>query len=186
MGKEGEENAEQWKNIAEYEGRYQVSDHGRIRSLNRRVVRNDGVTLRLKGKIKKQGKHRQGYMLIDLSKAGEKKTYLVHRLVAEAFVDNPKDKLEVNHKDGDKKNNHARSLEWCTPQENSLHTYHTELRDRPRGELNGRSKLNRFQVKRVRLMRQLGTTYAETGRIFKLNPVTIRDVCLRKLWKHIN
>lgn len=97
---------ENWKPVAGYEGLYEVSDMGRVRSL---------VTNR----VLKPGYNNCGYIQVLLCKSGHRKNALIHRLVANAFVPNPDMKPCVNHLDENKKNNVASNLEWCTYKENS-------------------------------------------------------------------
>lgn len=99
-----------WKDILGYEGLYQVSNLGNVRSLN---YRRSGKT-----KLLKQGTD-NGYKRVELSKNGKKKKYWVHRLVAIAFISNPNNYKEVNHKDEDKSNNNVNNLEWCTREYNN-------------------------------------------------------------------
>ncbi len=96
-----------WKEIEGYEGIYQISDMGRVRSLQESGYR-----------IRKQ-KINKGYAYVTLYKNGAKKTFQIHRLVALAFIDNPEGKPEVNHLDEDKLNNFASNLEWSTSKENA-------------------------------------------------------------------
>lgn len=105
-----------WKDIAGYEGLYEVSSKGRVRSLPRQTGK-----FGIKGRILKQFNNRGGYCCVCLSKEGCSATIGVHRLVAIAFVPNPENKPQVNHKDEDKQNNNADNLEWVTLQENLEH-----------------------------------------------------------------
>ena len=93
--------AETWKPIAGYEGIYEVSSFGRVKSLKT-------------GKVLKPLDHGNGYLCVNLSKKGKTKIHLIHRLVAMAFVENPYNHNVVNHLDEDKQNNHAGNLEWTT------------------------------------------------------------------------
>lgn len=106
-----------WKDIAGYEGKYQVSNLGRIRSLDR-IVYNQGRHYFQNGKILKAGSQKSGYLFVTLYKAGKRKEYLVHRLVAQAFIPNPNGLSQVNHKDEDVTNNKVENLEWCTAKYN--------------------------------------------------------------------
>lgn len=103
---------EVWKDIEGYEGLYQVSDKGRVKSLG------NGKSGNSKKKILKASKTGGGYMLVNLCKEGNIKHYTIHRLVAQAFIDNPDNLPEVNHKDENKENNAVNNLEWCTKEYN--------------------------------------------------------------------
>lgn len=120
-----------WKDIPGYEGLYQVSNLGRVKSLERLV--NNGVAdytiaERIKTPSEKINKGRDnGYLALALYKNNKSKNFYVHRLVAEAFVPNPQRKETVNHINGDKHDNRAQNLEWSTYKENNLHAYVTGL-----------------------------------------------------------
>ena len=103
-----------WKDIPGYEGLYQVSNFGNIKSLN---WKNMG-----KAKNMYLKPHCHGYLQIELFNNGVKKTYMVHRLVAQSFIDNPGGYPFVNHKDENKTNNCAWNLEWCTASYNTLYS----------------------------------------------------------------
>ena len=105
-----------WKDIDGYQGAYQISNHGRVRSLNR-VVGNKSV----KGQMMKILPHTNGYMVIYLRSSNGKKKFFIHRLVAYSFLDKGEDHIQVNHKDKDRQHNHVRNLEWCTWEENYKH-----------------------------------------------------------------
>lgn len=118
---------ETWKDIPGFEGRYQVSDQGRVRSIDRtaRAVSKAGREYQRKarGTVLRPG-GRRGYLIVNLYPAG---TIAVHLLVARAFVEGFVGGLEVNHKDGDKKNNAVTNLEWVTRRGNLAHAVATGL-----------------------------------------------------------
>lgn len=113
---------EVWKDVKEYEGLYQVSNLGQIRSLDRYVIRKDGVRQFKKGKIIKPIENSDGYYQLKLCKNGKSHTKRVHIIVAEHFLEKPIDykntQYEVNHKDFNRKNNSFDNLEYLTHIEN--------------------------------------------------------------------
>ena len=123
---------------------------------------------------------------------GEKKgsAHLVHRLVAEAFVPNPNGKPFVNHKDGDKHNNHAKNLEWCTKSENEKHAWKTGLKTdvATKGETHGMHKLSEKNVKYIRENHVRNGGSMKTGelaRMFSVNPQTITEIVSGRSWKSV-
>ena len=98
-----------WRPVVGYEGLYEVSSYGRVRSLDRYDGRNHFI----KGKLLKNRDNGNGYLICILSKNGIVKNKYIHRLVVEAFIPNPDNIKEVNHKDEDKTNNNVENLEWC-------------------------------------------------------------------------
>lgn len=103
------EEQEQWRDIKGYENLYQISNFGRIKSSER----YDSMGRKVTEKIRKQKLNNRGYSQICLNKNGNKKYFLVHRLVAEAFILNPNNLPQVNHIDENNHNNSASNLEWC-------------------------------------------------------------------------
>lgn len=117
---------EVWKDIPGYEGLYQVSNMGRVKSLER-TKDNNGGKVAIPERIMRTSVDTVGYSIVCLTKDGKRKTHKIHRLVGMAFVPNPENKQEINHKDGDKRNNCAVNLEWSTRLENMHHAYATGL-----------------------------------------------------------
>lgn len=133
---------EVWKDVKGYEGLYQVSSLGRVKS-----VRRYEYTRWYGGELKsiRQGR----YLRTSLCKNGKLKTHNIHRLVAEAFIPNPKNKPEVNHIDGNKENNNVNNLEWVTRKENAIHAYNMGLLPKiparnQKGKNNGNYKHGKF------------------------------------------
>ena len=111
-----------WKDIVGYEGLYQVSNLGRVKSLGNTKARKEKILLGVSIS--------DNYLQIGLNKNGERKRYVIHRLVAEAFIPNPLNKPQVNHINGNKKDNSVENLEWCTQCENIRHSIKKHLRGR--------------------------------------------------------
>ena len=124
--------SEIWKDIQGYEGLYMVSCYGRIKSVERYVSIYKCNKRKVKPRIIKQSKDTKGYKTVTLQKDGKCHRRRVHRLVAQAFLENP-DNLEcVNHKNGNKEDNRLGNLEWCTYSENIIHAYKNKLNNRAR------------------------------------------------------
>ncbi len=125
-----------WKQIVGYEGYFEVSNFGRIKGVDRQITNNNLKVIFVKEKILTPAESNKGYFRVCLSVENKTKTLSVHRLVAEAFVlgDNS---LQVNHIDGDKKNNYYTNLEWVTNQQNCIHASILGLRASTKGISNG-------------------------------------------------
>ena len=115
---------EVWKDIEKYEGLYQVSNIGRVRSLDRlKATRNRHkiIQAKIKGQLLKPSINGDGYYQVTLSKNDEHLITRIHRLVAQTFIPNKDNKTQVNHINGNKLDNRVENLEWCTCKENILH-----------------------------------------------------------------
>lgn len=125
---------EEWRDIPGYEGVYQASNLGRIKSLDVVMELRSGPFIH-KGRVLKL---RQGttspYLLVSLSNSGKRKMHLVHRLIALTYIENNDSKPEVNHINGNKFDNRPENLEWVTSSENKLHAYEQGLRTREMGK----------------------------------------------------
>lgn len=118
-------NMEVWKDIVGYEGIYEVSNYGRVKRLETLVKNKHGYRV-VKEKILNTPSYI--YQTVFLSN-GKVKQHYVHRLVATAFIPNPLNKEQVNHKDGNKLNNNLSNLEWVTKSENQIHAIENGLID---------------------------------------------------------
>lgn len=151
---------EEWRDIViekngvlyDYSGLYQVSNLGKVRSLH--YCGKGGI------KVLKQNTTKGGYKTIPLQKNNDKQCFLVHRLVATMFIDNPNNLPEVNHKDEDKTNNHINNLEWMSKQDNII--YGT-ARQRTGEKLKGR-KLSEQHKQKIKRSKKV--ICIETGQIF--------------------
>lgn len=115
---------EVWRPVKGYEDSYKVSNQGRVKSLDRKVKavkRGKEYEITVKGKMLTVGTTRSMYLAVSLSKNDKLKRFLVHRLVAEAFIDNAEEKPFVNHIDANRQNNKASNLEGVTAKENTRH-----------------------------------------------------------------
>lgn len=147
-----------WKDIQGYEGIYQISNLGNVKSLSRTIYRKCGNYIS-KEKLLKQHVGTTGYYIVDLKKNGKRRTFKVHRLVAKAFLSELKDKPFVNHKDGDKLNNSVSNLEWCSQQENMQHAVSTGLK--PAFKIS-KQKLKEDYIDNVMSIVQIANKYKTT------------------------
>lgn len=111
-----------WKSVVGFEDRYEVSNDGRVRSCDIYVKCRGGKTRLSKGRMKPLHPNNRGYLTVNLCRDNKTERFLVHRVVAEAFIPNTNNKPQVNHIDGDNTNNRADNLEWVTDNENKAHS----------------------------------------------------------------
>ena len=185
MKKDNREECEVWKDIIGYEGYYQVSDHGRVRSLDREVPLGKS-TKKIKGKIRKQIVHKLGYPMLNLSKNKEMKGYLVHRLVALHFVDNVNGHPEINHINGIKDDNRATNLEWCTRDQNLEHARNTGL-TKQNGTDSSLAKLTKDEVLKIREIyeKDSSITYEVLASTFNVGASTIGRVVRKEVYQNV-
>ena len=136
---------EKWKDIKGFEGFYQVSNFGRVKSLGGWCG-----SAKRREKIRATSLTKDGYAKVRLMHQGKDKTMRVHRLVAEAFIPNPEGKTTINHIDGNKENNRVDNLEWADRTEQMIHAYDIGLKTSIVGSSNVNAKLTDDQVREIR------------------------------------
>tara|TARA_R110000787_G_scaffold273466_1_gene381166 strand:+ start:112 stop:678 length:567 start_codon:yes stop_codon:yes gene_type:complete len=147
--------SEVWKDVVNYEGYYQVSNTGKIRSVTRVAIRANGREHPINGRELRFKADAKGYFRGAYCVNKKMWTYKVHREVAKAFIPNPENKATVNHRDGNKQNNNVDNLEWNTFAENLKHSFDTGLQD----NFIGASKIR--QIKKRKLTPEMFTEFVD-------------------------
>lgn len=172
---------EEWRAVPGYEGLYEVSNLGGVRSLDRVAYRKNGTPLKFKAALKKPSRHGEGYQQTTVTKDGKTTQMLVHVMVARAFIPNPYKLPQVNHKDGDRWNPVSSNLEWVTPQGNIVHA-------RNSGRLHGytnrnrRFKLDPQRVRAIRMASADGESQERIGARFGVSRRCVGMVVNYKRW----
>lgn len=177
-----------WKDIYGFEGYYQIDEYGNIRSLDRVITDSVGHMYTIYGRVMRLRLLPNGYLMIDLRKYGKVYRFYIHTLVAEHFiginVGYPKYSIVVNHKDGNKLNNHYTNLEYTTYSGNNQHAYDHNLK--AKGENFYNAKLTNEQVIEIKKNGKGNKTFEEIASRYNVNKATIYDILSGKTWKHIN
>ena len=173
-----------WKDIIGYEGHYQISNLGRVKSLEREIARGGRDHL-IKERFLKTAINPSGYYIIVLALDNNHKTMTIHRLLARHFIQNPNNKRCVNHINGIKTDNSLENLEWCTHSENTKHAFSTNLKKPSMGEENGSSKLTNKQVLEIKNLLKNNIKGIDIAKMFSVSTSTISYIKLKKYWGHI-
>lgn len=162
-----------WKVIDGYEGYYEVSNQGRVRSVNRQITCN-GVTMLRKSQIRLPGKKEEGYLYVALSKEGVVQTEYIHRLVAISFLEGrTEERSQVNHKNFIKSDNRVENLEWCSALENMEHFIKS-----------GRAqKLSKEDIDMIIMAAEKGTPKKEIAKTFNLSNNTIHKILKGEIYR---
>lgn len=171
---------EKWKQVPGYEGKYDVSDLGRVRS-NGRNIRNSRSSFReIPSQIIKPFQRKGGYATIRLADAGRKTTHYIHRLVARAFLGEGEARQEVLHGNGDKADNRVNNLSWGSRFDNMADR--ARLSESARGEAHGRSKITELQARQIksdgRYQRIIAAEYGVSRRLVGM-------IKAGKVWCHL-
>lgn len=179
-----------WKDIKGYEGLYQISNLGNVKSVKRRIKYSNGTIVSYPEKILKGFISTSGYKAVDLYENKKKKKFYIHRLVAEAFVDNPLNKPEVNHINENKLDNRFENLEWCTSSENKLAGTVIERANKTRKDRKtAYKKVGMYNLNNdlIQIFDNIGIAEKSTG----VNRKTIYNSCNNKvkprnyIWKYL-
>jgi DNA-directed RNA polymerase specialized sigma subunit len=176
-----------FRDIEGYKGIYQISNTGIIKSLDRKIQTKNGVIRFLKGKVLKQSLNTYGYKTILLCANGISKNKLVHRLIANTFIENKDNNICINHKDGVKTNNNICNLEWVTHSENLKHAYDLKLKipnviSKVKGVDHKLSKLNESDVIKIY---NLNKPQREIASIFNISLSRVNQIKNKKAWVHL-
>ena len=168
---------EEWRSVVGFEGFYEVSNKGRLRSVDRFSRCSRGDKLRLwKGRVLETNTlGGRGYIYVSLSARGKISKLSLHRLVAKAFVPNPLDKPEVNHRDGNKLNNHVYNLEWLTESEHATYSYHVEGKLTPR-------KLTESDAAKIRALLARGVKQDAIAEEFSISQSNVSMINTGRIW----
>ena len=174
---------EYWSDIPNYEGYYQVSNHGNVRSLNRSVVQQNGRKQFIKGKTIKPHLTNKGYFKVHLWRDGKKISRSIHRLVAMAFLANSLNKPQVNHINGCKTDNNLCNLEWNTQSEQQIHAYQNGLQ--ARGEKHHYAKLSLEEVIQIKQSLKSQVLQKDLAAKFNISQQTISAIKTNSRWNDI-
>ena len=176
---------EEFRTIPDFPN-YEASPLGNIRSKTRNiktVLNGKEHIIYVKGQLMKGRMDVNGYIVIQLRNNKKQHKTFIHRLVALAFIPNPENKPEVNHKNGIKHDNRLENLEWNTKKENGNHAALLGLTNK--GEKNGRCKLNTEKVIQIRQLLQKGVPQLEIATIYNVSRTNISAIKVGDSWSHI-
>lgn len=172
--------SENWRDILGYEGLYQISDNGKVKSLPHKTTGHNGITYPFGGIILKPQSDKFGYLRVALRKNSVAVLTSVHRLLAQHFIPNPLNKEQVNHIDGDKANNVLLNLEWATRSENKIHSYRILGEKRPKGDASKTCKIPDAQIPNLILHYNQSKSFVKTGKKFGVSGTQVWRIVKKK------
>jgi len=175
-----------WKDIEGFKGYYQINNFGMVKRLKSKAKSFNGhkhCEYDIPERILKSNLNNRGYEYIELNVGGKSKCVSIHRLLAEAFIPNPENKPQVNHKNGIKHDNRIENLEWCTAKENSSHAWDNGLTVGKSGEENANAKLSIQCIYKIRKIHNTGLlTQKQIAKAFDVGQTTISEIVRNKRW----
>lgn len=177
---------EEWRDIKGYEGYYQVSNMGRVKSLERKIKRSRCGDATIKSKILKLWDTKDYYPYAHLCVCNKRKLIKIHRVIAETFIPNPENKPCINHINGKKNDNRVENLEWCTYSENNFHAFRMGLNNNAKGEMSVNSKLKDddiIEIKRLYFIEK--KSLLEVSLKYGVCKGTIDEIIRCRNWKQI-
>jgi hypothetical protein len=172
-----------WKDIEGFEGRYQISDSGEVKSLGRFVNGKNGSKRWIKETILKPCYDGNGYLQSSLRIDGKFMANKTHRIVAQTFIPNPDNLPQINHKNGNKEDCSVENLEWCTGEYNLKHAIETGLTDNV-GIKNAAAKLTDSDVIKIKELKGK-ITHAKLAEMFNVTEPAIWKILNNRTWKHL-
>lgn len=172
-----QQNVEIWKPITGYEGRYEISNMGRVKSFKK----TKGQPFRIRNTSGKSGR----YAGVNITgHDGKTKRWPIHTLVAQEFIGPRPKGMHINHKSGNRRDNNLENLEYCTPSANLKHAYRIGLASHV-GSNHNNAKLNEEKVCDIRKLVRSGFRQSEVAQMYGVNRTTVVGICTGKHWTHV-
>lgn len=175
------EEEEIWKDVPGYEGKYKISNKGNLIKLSHYSKKGRYYP----ESIVPTFKNYKGYIQIYLFDNNQRKTTTIHRLIAKAFISNPDNKDQINHKNGIKDDNRIENLEWCNQSENMRHAFDTGLKEGLPGEKNGRATLSQETVDLVKTKYNNGEKLPDISKELNISLGKLRTIIYGLSWKDL-